>query len=215
MIRPGVMTTVHLVRHGEVFNPTKVLYGRLPGFQLSEYGRADAVRAAAALKDHDVTYVVASPLTRAQETAAPIAAEHDLDIHSDPRLIESANKFEGSTVEFGPKAFLDPKLWPILRNPFRPSWGEPYIDVSARVLDAVDDARRAAEGHEAVCVSHQLPIWVTRLRCQGDRLWHRPDRRECALGSITSLVFDGDTLKRVDYREPSGAGRTNQGSVGA
>lgn len=215
MIRPGVETTVHLVRHGEVFNPEAILYGRLPGFHLSEHGRADALRAADVLADHDVTHVFASPLTRAQETAAPIAARHGLSIASDPRLIESENRFEGSSVEFGPRAFLEPRRWPILWNPFRPSWGEAYVDVSARVLDAVDDARRAAAGHEAVGVSHQLPIWVTRLRCQGDRLWHRPDRRECALGSITSLVFDGDTLARIDYREPSGSGRQQQGSVGA
>jgi len=215
VIRPGVRTVVHLVRHGEVENPTGVLYGRLPGFRLSEHGLADAERAADFLAGRDVTHVVASPLERAQQTAVPIGGRHGLPLGSDPRLIESANAFEGSAVEAGPKALRHPALWRHLWNPFRPSWGEAYVDVSARVLDAVDDARDAAAGHEAVCVSHQLPIEVTRRRVQGERLWHRPDRRHCALGSVTSLVFDGDTFTHADYAEPSGPGRKGAGKVGA
>lgn len=214
-IPAGTRTVVHLVRHGEVHNPTKVLYGRLPGFRLSERGLADAERAAEYLRDHDVTVVVASPLERAQQTAVPIAAEHGLTVGSDPRLIESTNVFEGTTVEPGPRALRDPRMWRHLYNPLLPSWGEDYAAVAARVLDAVYDARDAAAGHEAVCVSHQLPIWVTRRRVEGLRLWHRPDRRECALGSVTSLIFDGDRFDHLTYAEPSGSGRQATGSVGA
>ena len=215
MIRPGTHTIVHLVRHGEVDNPTGVLYGRLPGFHLSDRGRADADRAAAHLAARDVLHVVASPLTRAQETAAPIAAAHGLEVAGDHRLIESANVFEGSVLDIRPRTLLEPSAWRHLYNPFRPSWGEPYADVAARVLDAVDAAREVAAGHEAVCVSHQLPVWITRRRVEGRRLWHRPDRRQCALGSVTSLHYDGDTLAFVEYAEPSGRGRKAHGSVGA
>ena len=215
MIRPGTLTTVHLVRHGEVHNPTGVLYGRLPGFHLSERGLQDAGRAAAFLADHDVVHVVASPLTRAQGTAAPIAAAHGLEVASDHRLIESANVFEGTVIDIRPSTLLVPSAWRHLWNPFRPSWGEPYAEVADRVLGAVDTARAAAAGHEAVCVSHQLPVWVTRRRAEGRRLWHRPDRRQCALGSVTSLHFDGDTLSHVTYAEPSGSGRADAHSVGA
>jgi len=215
VIRPGVTTVVHLVRHGEVDNPTGVLYGRLPGFRLSAAGEADAARAAAWLRGRDVVALVASPLERAQQTAAPLAAAFGLPVVSDPRLIESSNVFEGSTVDVRPAILLNPAAWRHLYDPFRPSWGEPYVDISARVLDAVDDARAAAAGHEAVCVSHQLPIWVTRRRVEGRRLWHRPDHRQCALGSVTSLMYDGDTVVRVEYVEPSGPGRRHVGTVGA
>jgi len=216
VIPPGTITIVHLVRHGEVHNPTKVLYGRLPGFRLSEAGERMAQQAAAYLSARDVTVVRASPLERAQQTAGPIAAAFGLEIGTDHRVIESANRLEGTTVDVGPRILLRPALWPLLRNPFRPSWGEPYVEVSARVLDAVDDARAAAAGHEAVLVSHQLPIEVTRRRVQGDRLWHRPDRRQCALGSVTSLVYDGDTMALVEYADPSGSPDAAQaGSVGA
>lgn len=91
-------TQVHVVRHGEVHNPTGILYGRLPGFHLSATGAAQAAAVADALADRDIVAVIASPLQRAQETAAPIAARHDLAVETDPDLIESANFFEGRRV---------------------------------------------------------------------------------------------------------------------
>ena len=54
------------------------------------------------------------------------------------------------------------------------------------MLGAVEAAREAARGHEAVLVSHQLPVWVTRLALEGRRLWHDPRKRQCSLASLTS-----------------------------
>jgi broad specificity phosphatase PhoE len=67
-------TVVHLVRHGEVDNPEGLLYGRLPGYRLSELGREMAELVATHLESNDITHIVSSPLERAQETAAPNAA---------------------------------------------------------------------------------------------------------------------------------------------
>ncbi|MEV0676572.1 histidine phosphatase family protein [Actinosynnema sp. NPDC050436] len=198
-------TVVHLLRHGEVHNPTGILYGRLPGFTLSERGRKQALVVAEHLADHDVAHVVASPLERARETAAPIVDSHRLDLATDNRLIEAGNKFEGLKVAVGDGALRSPRHWPKLVNPFRPSWGEPYLEIAHRMLGAVQRARAAAEGHEAVCVSHQLPIWTLRRFLEGKRMWHDPRRRECSLASLTSLVFEGEELVRVVYTEPAGA----------
>jgi len=198
---------VHLVRHGEVDNPGRVLYGRLPGFHLSETGRLMAKAAADFLAGRDVTVVRTSPLERAVETAEPIAAEFGLPIATDDRLVEAANHFEGLRFGVGDGALRQPRHWLYLRNPFRPSWGEPYAEVAARVLAAVRDAATVARGHEAVCVSHQLPIWSARRLVEGKRLWHDPRRRQCALGSVTTLTFAGDRITSVRYNEPSGAGR--------
>jgi broad specificity phosphatase PhoE len=210
-----VRTTIHLLRHGEVHNPTKVLYGRLPGFRLSERGLEQAGVAARFLTGRDIVAVIASPLERAQQTAGPIAAAYGLEIQTDPRIIESANQFEGGVVEPGPGILRHPQHWSKLRNPFKPSWGEPYEKVAARVLAAVADAREAVRGHEAVLVSHQLPVFVTRRAAEGRPMWHRPDRRQCALASVTSLVYDNDELAYVRYCEPNGPGVKAQGSVGA
>jgi broad specificity phosphatase PhoE len=204
---PGTTAIVHLVRHGEVDNPNHVLYGRIPGYHLSEAGRLMAKAAADFLAGRDVTVIRSSPLERAVETAEPIAGEFGLPIDVDERLIEPWNHFEGMRFGVGDGALRQPRHWVHLRNPFRPSWGEPYREVASRVLAAVKDAARAAQGHEAVCVSHQLPIWVTRQAVRGHRLWHDPRRRQCALGSVTSLTFTGDQVTDVRYAAPSGDGR--------
>ena len=195
------LTVVHLMRHGEVHNPTGVLYGRLDGFHLSQLGREMAELVAAHLAANDITHVVASPLERAQETAAPIAEGRDVEIATDARVIESTNLFEGRTVS--PMDLLHPRNWRLFSDITKPSWGEPYEDIAARMLAAIADARDAARGHEAVVVSHQLPVWTVRNKLEGRRLWHDPRRRECTLASLTSLTFEGDDLASISYSEPA------------
>jgi broad specificity phosphatase PhoE len=199
----SMRTTVHLLRHGEVHNPDKLLYGRLPGYRLSELGHEMAQRAAEALSSRDVTAVIASPLERAQQTAAPIAGVLGLTIGTDENLIEAENVFEGQRVSVGDGVLRQPSAWRHLYNPFKPSWGEPYAVIAARMRQAVADARDSARGHEAVLVSHQLPIWISRLDFEGKRFPHDPRKRQCSLASLTSLTFDDDALVAVLYTEPS------------
>jgi broad specificity phosphatase PhoE len=192
-----------MLRHGEVFNPEKILYGRLPGFRLSELGVQMAKAAAESLAGHDVTYLVASPLERAQQTAEPFAAEFGLPVAVDDNLIESSNFFEGKRVSVGDGALNDPHNWWALRDPITPSWGEPYRAIAHRMVAALHSARERAEGHEAVCVSHQLPIWTLRRHMEGLRLWHDPRKRQCGLASLTSFHFTGTKLSGVGYTEPA------------
>jgi broad specificity phosphatase PhoE len=196
-------TVVHLLRHGEVHNPSGILYGRLPDYHLSDLGRAMAERIAVWAADEDITHLVSSPLERAQETAAPVASTLGLPVATDDRLIEASNVFEGKTFGVGDGSLTRPGHWVHLRNPVRPSWGEPYRDIARRMLEAVEAARQQASGHEAMCVSHQLPIWTARSFATGRRLWHDPRRRQCALASLTSFVYDGDDLVSVSYQEPA------------
>ena len=196
-------TVVHLLRHGEVFNPTKVLYGRLSGFRLSPMGEQMALRAAEALADRDVSVVVSSPLERAQQTAAPVAAAHGVRVRIDDRLIEASNVFEGQRVGVGDGVLKHPSAWRHLWNPITPSWGEPYTELAGRMRAAVAAARSAARGHEAVLVSHQLPIWIARLDAEQRRFVHDPRKRQCGLASLTSLTFDDDRLVAITYTEPS------------
>ncbi|MDX6228134.1 MAG: hypothetical protein QOI76_1524 [Frankiales bacterium] len=208
-------TVVHLLRHGEVHNPNGVLYGRLPDYHLSEGGRAMAEAAARAVTGRDVVLVVASPLERAQETAEPIAQVFGLGVVTDPRLIEAGNVFQGLTYGVGDGSMRRPTHWKHLRNPLTPSWGEPYQEIAERMLAAVQDARDKAAGHEAVMVSHQLPIWTVRRFVEGRRLPHRPDRRQCGLASLTSLEYEGDRLVSVAYTEPAGEASRKHVTPGA
>ncbi len=198
-------TTVHLLRHGEVHNPQRVLYGRLPGFRLSQLGERQAQAAADWLSRFDIGYLVSSPLERARQTAQPIAAATGLDIHVDERLIEADNHLQGRNVAGGKGLFSDLSNWKYFRNPFRPSWGEPYVEIAARVLAAARAAGAAADGKDAVCVSHQLPIVCARRQAEGKRLFHDPRHRECALASVTSFAFEADGRVDVRYHEPAAA----------
>ncbi|WP_017613059.1 histidine phosphatase family protein [Nocardiopsis salina] len=194
-------TVVHLVRHGEVYNPEKVLYGRMPDFHLSDRGREMADMAADWFEGHDIAALYSSPLDRTQETAEPLQKRTDLPVTLDDRLVEAANQFEGMSLSV--RSVRDPYVLSRVYNPFRPSWGEAYTEIVQRMVEVIKVARRAAWGREAVCVSHQLPIWMARRAAEGKRLWHRPDLRECNLASVTSLTFVEQRLASVSYAEPA------------
>lgn len=196
---------LHLVRHGEVHNPDRVLYGRLPGYRLSEAGRAMAQAAADHLvaQGRTVTALRCSPLERTQESAAPFAEAYALTAVLDDRIIEPTNVFEGRRMS---RALRNPMNWRHLRNPNVPSWGEPYTSMAVRVREAMDDAWDAAESGDVVFVSHQAPIWIQHLYTAGLRLRHDPRTRRCALSSITSFERVGDVWREVDYVEPASSG---------
>lgn len=194
---------LHLVRHGEVFNPDHILYGRLDGYRLSELGERMAAAAAESMTGHPITALYASPLLRAQQSAQPWSELFALPIVTEERIIEPTNKFEGSRAKFGPSMLLKPRVWSWIYNPLRPSWGEPFADIAKRVLAAMDDAWQAADGGEVVMVSHQSPIWLATRAINGLRLPHHPGKRRCNLSSITSFERrDGDWVE-VAYQDPA------------
>lgn len=200
-------TTVHLLRHGEVYNPDRVLYGRLPGFRLSALGEAQAKVAAEFLAARPIGVLRSSPLERARQTAEPLASLLGLGVDVDERLIEAASRLQGRQVAGGKGLFTDPSNWKYFANPVRPSWGEPYAEIAERMLVAVRAAAAAArtvgDGAEAVCVSHQLPIVCARRAAEGKRLFHDPRHRQCSLASITSVTLAGDEVVQVSYAEPA------------
>jgi broad specificity phosphatase PhoE len=201
----AMSTTVHVARHGEVENPEKILYGRQPGWRLSTRGQQMAETLGEWSKSINVGALHVSPLQRAQETAAPIARAHGLEITTDERLIEAANVFEGKSFELGSGVLKHPSSWRHLYNPWKPSWGEPYEEQINRMLAAVFAARKAANGKDAIVVSHQLPIWILRSAIEGRSLLHDPRKRICTLASVTSVHFDDEgVISGLSYSEPAG-----------
>ena len=172
---------VHLVRHGEVHNPAHVLYGRLEGFGLSDLGHRMAAAAVGALAGHPVTALYASPLQRAQESAAPWAQAFGLEIRTDDRLIEPTNRFEGKRMTA--RTLADPRHWPLLVNPRRPSWGEAFTEVAARMVKDLQVI------HYAVSLGHHrsLIYWIGTDDIQASTFRH-----------------DAEQLRR--YREYAGDG---------
>jgi broad specificity phosphatase PhoE len=198
-------TVVHLVRHGQVENPRRVLYGRLPGYHLSGRGQAQADLLAGYFAGARLAAVLASPLERAQQTAAPIAAAHGLEVRTDLRLIENSTIFEGAAGNLAWYILRHPRVWWKLRDLRSPSWGERNVDMVERVHAVVEAVLEEFGGRQVVLVSHQAPIWVARLAFERRRLAHWPGRRRCTLASVTTLTFDGDRLAGVAYAEPAAA----------
>lgn len=207
---------LHLVRHGEVENPTGILYGRLPGYALSERGTRMAALAAESLAGRDVTAIVASPLQRTRESAQPWSTAFGLPVTIDERIIEPWNVFEGTRMR---DAIRHPRNWRHLLRPRVPSWGEPYTEVFARMLAAMGEAWDEADGGEVVMVSHQMPIWTTTLGVAVRPLPHDPRKRRTSLSSITTFRRDPATptgWSEVDYQEPAAgllAGAIDTGAV--
>jgi broad specificity phosphatase PhoE len=198
------MTSVHVVRHGEVENPKKILYGRQSGWFLSKRGEEMAKTLGEWARPLNIGAVHASPLERAQQTAKPMADVHGLTIKTDERLIEAANVFEGKPFGVGDGVLKQPSAWPKLWNPWKPSWGEPYVEQVNRMLAAVFSARDAANGRDAIVVSHQLPIWILRSAIEGRRFLHDPRKRICTLASVTSIHFDDEgMISGLSYSEPA------------
>lgn len=197
-------TRIHLIRHGEVHNPSGVLYGRLPHFRLSERGHEMARRAAEELKASGVKIgaLYTSPLLRTQESAGHIEKLFGVDAKTDERLIEPYNIFEGRKLSARTVA-IRPHLVYHLRNPYSPSWGESYVAIVARMVEAMTELAAKTEGGDLVIVTHQLPIWITHRHLAGLRLAHNPSKRRCALSSITTFELTKDGLVEKDYKDPA------------
>lgn len=208
---------IHLVRHGEVFNPQGVLYGRLPGYGLSSLGHEMAQVAADDLRARarPVGALFSSPLQRTQQSADPIARVFGLEASLDDRVIEPANRFEGKRMSGREGALRDVRNWAFLVNPWEPSWGEPFASIAIRMLHAMNDAWDSTDGGDAVIVSHQLPIWMVHRRVAGRALSHDPRRRRCALSSITTFERRGTRFVEVAYRDPAAGLAARASDVGA
>ena len=197
-------TIVHVCRHGQVENPDHILYGRMSGYALSALGLAMAERLGEHFADIPLDKLYVSPLQRAKETLAPIAARHPhLDITEEPRVIEATNIFEGRNFGRFNQKLLIPTNWWHFRNPLRPSWGEPYREIAVRMRAALADmAASVPQGGRALVVAHQLPIYIARLDAEGRSFVHNPANRECRLASVTSFHFLEGRVVKVEYEEP-------------
>jgi len=202
-------TVIHLVRHAEVENPDNIWYGHLEGFPLSAKGRETAEALAEFFASHPLAAVYASPLARAQETARPIARARGLDVDVCQDIVETQSHLQGEYADR--RVFLNPRNLRYFVNPFRPSWGEPYRSVAARMVRAVEAMRLAHPGEEVVAVSHMTPIQIARLAVEGRPLRPWLSKVPCRRGSVTTLEFGDDGYARTVYQEVGTASAPSSG----
>lgn len=212
-------TTIHFVRHGKVYNPGHLLYERLPGFHLSDRGRLMARATAAHIgADEAMSQCVAvysSPLERTRETAGAILetlngvrserGQEPLSLITDPRIIEAGNEFRGLRIGHGEGALWRPRNLKLIRNLWKPTWGESYRDIAARVKAFADEKVRQYPGESIIVVSHESPIWSYRHLLETGHPEHWMFLRKTALASITSVTYDsgtGDVIS-ITYADPA------------
>lgn len=192
-------TLVHLVRHAEVHNPQNTWYGRLEGFHLSERGFRQAEALGDYFEKRHLTAVYSSPLTRAMQTATPIAERLSLEVVIEPDIIESETHLQGRPGD--QRIFRNPANIRFFINPFRPSWGEPYTSITERMLRAVHRMREKHRGEEVTAVSHMTPIVIARMRLAGDVRPGWMGRLKCERASVTTVEFEGDRVLDMGYQE--------------
>lgn len=226
-------TTVHFVRHGEVFNPDHVLYECLPGFHLSERGfrMAHATGRYMARNEsmNSPAAIFSSPLDRTLDTASSIVEElreaaegeqrgrhahkkkHDGEstdnfaIVTDERIIEARNEFRGKRIGHGEGALWRNGNWKLVTNLWRPSWGESYKEIASHVQKFTYEKVDEYPGQSIIVVSHESPIWSFRHLLETGHPEHNMLLRKTALASVTSMTFEVGTHKLVsiEYADPA------------
>lgn len=193
------MTIIHVVRHGDVHNPTKVFYGRIPRYRLSDLGQEQAAAAGRYLADRPLAAVVASPQLRARQTAAAIAASHDLPVKRSRLINEIHSPHQGRPI-----AELDAEGW-VLYEDLPPGYETP-TEVLARVLRLIARLRQQYPAQEVAIVSHGDIVLAVRFWVEGITFTDDSKNRVRlypATASITTLTFrNGAERPTMDYVQP-------------
>ncbi len=159
-------TTIYLVRHGEVYNPNQVVYGRIPGFFLSETGRAQADKLGGHLSAKKLSAIYASPLERTHETATYIHKHHGhLEIRHDERIIECYSPLEGSPI-----VEVEKNNWNFYEPQFIKKGGESLSDIWNRMSAFFSEKVKQHAGESIAVVSHGDPIMISAARHAGKPL---------------------------------------------
>lgn len=192
------MATIYLVRHAEVQNPKRLIYGRLGFFKLSQRGLEQAEALGKYFKNKNIELIYSSPLLRARQTAREIAAKTGAKIKLSNNLIEANyTKWEGKPYSDRPKK--DMELY--LNTPTKLRAGETLDQIATRITKEINLVTKRHPGKNIVLISHADPIVCARLFYEKKSL-DLTTKTRIKKASITSLEFNKDLqCKKVSYRE--------------
>lgn len=193
-------TYIYLVRHGEVDNPEKIIYGELPGFKLSQRGRLQVKKLAVFFKDIKIDAIYSSPLLRSRQTAKSILTFHKkLKVYYSKSLIEVKNKlWEGKTWIERDKRLVD--IYKNTPTKINTPGLESMESLEKRMSKKIDGILKQYERGNIVVISHADTIRVAILHYQKESL-DKLHERICTNASITTLVFNDGKLIQSDYKE--------------
>ena len=178
-------TTILVVRHTEVHNPRRVLYGRLPAYRLSDYGVKQAERLAEFLANRPVAVVYSSPLERARQVASLIADRHP----GARRMVTGLLNEIGTSWEGTPFAQFKPGFSAYENR--RHDDDETIADVQGRMTEFITRAHARHPGTTIVGVSHGDPITILRIALSGRPVTVAATKGSdyAGLGSVTEITF--------------------------
>jgi len=200
-----VAARILLIRHADVENPGKVLYGHLAGFGLSALGRAQAEAVGLSLRDAGIKRIVHSPLQRARETAQIIAVQlpAEVPMEEDNELVESEFSRYLQGVPFWQIPMRRP-LWFVHKARRGTLPGDESIDVmGGRVLRVARRLAREHPGEVVACVSHADPLQAAWILLEGRahnerEMYRKPVDR----AGILSLEIEADRVTALEYVPP-------------
>ena len=193
------------MRHADVENPNRVLYGHLPGFGLSALGRTQATAVGQSLRESGLRRILHSPLDRARQTAELVNAQlpAPVPLIPEPALVEA---------EIG-RYLQGVPYWQIPVR--RPKWvlhklrrgalnGDESIAVlGGRIRDVVMRVAREHPGEVSMCVSHADPIQAAWVLFEGRPQTERElYRKSVAKGGMLDIEIEGDRISRIGYVPP-------------
>jgi broad specificity phosphatase PhoE len=193
---------LHLVRHCDVANPRRVLYGYLPGFGLSEKGRGQAEAIGRRLADQPIRVIRTSPLQRARETAAIVARHLDgPDVIPDDDLVEARFSRYLQGVPYGQVPWRRPLWWVHMVWPGLLARDETVTAMADRVERSLQRLLDQVPEGGGICISHGDPIQAFWIRHLGRRAWAL-HRLQCAKGGMLVLDYLDRRLSAVRYIPP-------------
>lgn len=191
------MTKIYLIRHGDVENPKRLIYGRLGFFKLSELGQKQATELGKYFKDKNISAIYCSPLLRARQTAKAIS-DGQIPLHYSG-LLSEANyiKWQGKPFSARPKSMMD-----TYRNhPTLLRAGEKLEAIQRRIIKKIFKVLKKHPGQNIIIVSHADPISCARMYFE-DKSLDMVTKNKIKKASLTILTFDkAKKCNKVEYRE--------------
>lgn len=151
-------TTIIFVRHGEVYNPKRLLYARLPKFPISKNGVKQIEQACENLKKYSINYIYSSPLLRTRQSASIFADKLNLEPKISRLLIEVNQIHQGINLDHYKKE-IQPHLY---EEKYVSLGQESVVEIASRMLKFVKRVKKRHAGRTVLAVSHGDPIVILK-----------------------------------------------------
>lgn len=156
-------TVIYFLRHGEVENPKQILYGRLPGFPLSNTGRNGIENLAQEFKNKEIDCIYTSPLLRAKETGQIINQILKLKSNTSSLLLETKLLHQGVALE----KFKRDIQYQMYDMKYLQQGQESTVSQGNRMFRFVKMIQQKYPGKSILAVSHGDPIMILKAKILG------------------------------------------------